>query len=154
MKLLRYGPQGLEKPGLLDASGQIRDLSGHIRDLTPEHLSPAGLAKLKAIDASALPIVASPVRLGVPVAGVRKFPAIGLNFADHAAEAGLAAPSEPIIFHKAVSCLSGPHDEVMLPRDAVKADWEVVLGVVIGRTARYVDQDKALDYVAGYVVVN
>jgi 2-keto-4-pentenoate hydratase/2-oxohepta-3-ene-1,7-dioic acid hydratase in catechol pathway len=154
MKLLRYGPRGAEKPGLLDAAGQIRDLSGHVADITGDLLSPEGLARLAAIDPTALPLVEGSPRYGVPVGKVGKFLAIGLNFADHAKEAGLEPPPEPIFFTKAISCLNGPNDEVMLPKDAQKGDWEVELGVVIGKRARYVDQAQALDYVAGYVLVN
>ncbi len=154
MKLLRYGPVGREKPGLLDASGVIRDLSGRIADLSPEQLSAAKLATLAAIDAQSLPAVTGQQRLGVPVSGVRKFIAIGLNYADHAAEANLPLPTEPVIFTKAISCLNGPNDDIMMPKDSMKTDWEVELGVVIGRTARYVDEAQALEYVAGYVLVN
>lgn len=154
MKLLRYGPVGREKPGLLDATGVIRDLSGRLGDLTPEQLAPAKLAALAAIDPKSLPAVEGKPRLGVPVTGVRKFIAIGLNYADHAAEAGMALPTEPVVFMKAISCLNGPNDDVMLPKDAVKGDWEVELGVVIGRTARYVEEAQALEYVAGYVLIN
>ncbi|WP_044559359.1 fumarylacetoacetate hydrolase family protein [Azospirillum sp. B4] len=154
MKLLRYGPKGQERPGLLDAEGRIRDLSAHVADITPDVLSPAGLARLKAIAPATLPVVDGDPRLGVPVARVPKFLAIGLNYADHAKEANLPVPSEPILFTKATSCLNGPDDDVMLPQDSVKSDWEVELGVVFGRTARYVPQDRALDHVAGYVLVN
>jgi 2-keto-4-pentenoate hydratase/2-oxohepta-3-ene-1,7-dioic acid hydratase in catechol pathway len=154
MKLLRYGPKGAEKPGLLDADGQIRDLSAYVEDITPALLSPAGLAGLAKIPVEHLPVVEGAPRCGVPVANVGKFLAIGLNFADHAKEAGLEPPPEPIFFTKAISCLSGPNDPVMLPKDAKKGDWEVELGVVIGKRARYVDQAEALDYVAGYVLVN
>ncbi|SFJ98706.1 fumarylacetoacetate hydrolase family protein [Caulobacter sp. UNC279MFTsu5.1] len=154
MKLLRYGPRGAEKPGLLDAEGRIRDLSGVIADITGAHLSPEGLAKLAAIDPATLPVVEGSPRYGVPVGAVGKFLAIGLNFADHAREAGLEPPPEPIFFTKAISCLNGPNDDVMLPKDAVKGDWEVELGVVIGKRARYVEQSEALDHVAGYVLVN
>jgi 2,4-diketo-3-deoxy-L-fuconate hydrolase len=154
MKLLRYGPRGAEKPGLLDADGQIRDLSGVVSDITGAQLSPESLAKLAAIDPATLPLVEGSPRYGVPVGNVGKFLAIGLNFADHAKEAGLEPPPEPIFFTKATSCLNGPNDDVMLPKDAVKGDWEVELGVVIGKRARYVEQAQALDYVAGYVLVN
>ena len=154
MKLLRYGPVGREKPGLLDAAGVIRDLSGRIPDLTPEQLAPAKLATLAAIDPKGLPAVDGKPRLGIPVTGTRKFIAIGLNYADHAAEANLPLPAEPVIFTKAISCLNGPNDDVMLPKESVKGDWEVELGVIIGRTARYVDEQQALSYVAGYVLVN
>ncbi len=154
MKLLRYGPVGREKPGLLDSAGVIRDLSGRIPDLTPEQLAPAKLAALAALDPKSLPAVEGKPRLGVPVAGTRKFIAIGLNYADHAAEANLPLPPEPVIFTKAISCLNGPNDDVMLPKESVKGDWEVELGVVIGRTARYVEESQSLSYVAGYVLVN
>ena len=154
MKLLRYGPKGAEKPGLLDAEGKIRDLSGHVADITNDLLSPEGLKKLAAIDPASLPVVEGSPRYGVPLANVGKFLAIGLNFADHAKEAGLEPPPEPIFFTKATSCLNGPNDDVMLPKDAKKGDWEVELGVVIGKRARYVEQAEALDYVAGYVLVN
>jgi len=154
MKLLRYGPMGHEKPGLLDASGQIRDLSGRIGELTPERLSPAGLAALATVDPATLPIVPSPVRLGVPWAGTRKFIAIGLNFSDHARESNLPIPGEPIVFTKAISCLQGSDDPVRKPKFSTKMDWEVELGVVIGQRASYVSEAEALDYVAGYVVVD
>ncbi|WP_434212560.1 fumarylacetoacetate hydrolase family protein [[Pseudomonas] boreopolis] len=154
MKLLRYGPAGQERPGLLDAQGRIRDLSAHLPDLTGEALAPARLATLAAIDPDSLPLVEGNPRYGVPVAGVRKFIAIGLNFADHAAESNLPIPAEPVIFTKAVSCLAGPNDTVMLPRGSQKSDWEVELGVVIGSTASYVEKERALEHVAGYVLVN
>jgi len=154
MKLLRYGPVGKEKPGLLDGRGRLRDLSGQVGDIDASVISPAGLARLATIDIASLPEVSRPARLGVPVAGTRKFIAIGVNFADHAIEAKLPIPVEPIVFLKALSCLSGPDDAVMLPKDTVKGDWEVELGVVIGGTARYVDAADALSYVAGYCVVN
>ena len=154
MKLLRHGPLGAEKPALVDASGTVRDLSGHVADIGPAELSPDGLARLAALDPSSLPVVESVSRYGVPVAGVSKFIAIGLNFADHAAESNLPIPAEPIIFTKAVSCLQGCNDPVMLPRGSEKSDWEVELGVVIGRTASYVEEADALGYVAGYCIVN
>jgi 2,4-didehydro-3-deoxy-L-rhamnonate hydrolase len=154
MKLLRYGPVGREKPGLLDSSGVIRDLSGRISDLTPDQLAPAKLAALAALDPKTLPSVDGSPRIGVPVSGSRKFIAIGLNYADHAAEANLPLPPEPVIFMKAISCLNGPNDDVMLPKDSVKGDWEVELGVIIGRTARYVEEEQALSYIAGYALVN
>lgn len=154
MKLLRYGPAGQEKPGLLDSSGAIRDLSAHVSDITPEQLSPASLERLAALDPATLPKVDGPQRYGPPVTGTRKFLAIGLNYADHAAEANMPIPEEPILFTKATSCIQGPDDDVMLPRDSKKSDWEVELGVVIGSVARYVDESDALDYVAGYLVVN
>ncbi len=154
MKLLRYGPPGQEKPGLLDSAGVIRDLSRVVNDITPEILQPENLTTLTGLTAGSLPAVSHPVRFGVPVAGVRKFLAIGLNYADHAAEANLPIPAEPVVFMKAISCLSGPNDDVMLPPDAKKGDWEVELGIVIGRTARHVSESEALNYVAGYSVVN
>lgn len=154
MKLLRYGPKGLEKPGLLDDEGRIRDLSGHVPDITPDLLHGEGLARLKALDPESLPLVEGEPRLGTPVNGSRKFIAIGLNFADHAAESGLPEPDEPVVFMKAITCLTGPNDEVVIPRGSEKTDWEVELGVVIGSTASYVDQADALDHVAGYVLIN
>ncbi len=154
MKLLRFGPIGHERPGLLDVDGNIHDLSGHIGDIDAAALAPATLARLAAIPVEALPRVDGEPRLGVPVSGIGKFLAIGLNYSDHAAEANMAIPAEPIIFTKAISCLCGPNDAVMLPKDAVKGDWEVELGVFIGRTARSVSLETALDYVAGYCVVN
>ena len=154
MKLLRYGPAGRERPGLLDAQGRLRALAGAIDDLGPEQLAPASLAHLAAIDPEALPAVEGHPRLGVPVAGTRKFLAIGLNYADHAAESNLPVPAEPLVFTKAVSCLQGPNDEVMLPKGSKKTDWEVELGVVIGTPARYIEERDALEHVAGYVLVN
>jgi 2-keto-4-pentenoate hydratase/2-oxohepta-3-ene-1,7-dioic acid hydratase in catechol pathway len=154
MKLLRHGPAGQERPGLLDDAGVIRDLSGHVDDIGPDQLSPQALKRLAAIDPSSLPVVEGTPRFGPPVNGVRKFLAIGLNFADHAAESGAAVPAEPIVFTKAISCIQGPDDEVMIPKDSTKTDWEVELGVVIGTTARYVDEADALKHVAGYVLIN
>jgi 2-keto-4-pentenoate hydratase/2-oxohepta-3-ene-1,7-dioic acid hydratase in catechol pathway len=154
MKLLRYGPKGQEKPGLLDESGVLRDLSGHVADITTDQLLPGALARLAAIDPSSLPAVEGQPRLGVPVSGTRKFIAVGLNFADHAAESNLPIPAEPVIFTKAISCLNGPNDEVMIPKGSVKTDWEVELGVVIGETASYVSEADALKHVAGYVLIN
>ncbi|MEC4591781.1 fumarylacetoacetate hydrolase family protein [Nitrospirillum amazonense] len=154
MKLLRYGPVGQEKPGLLDAAGQIRDLSGHVADIGPAQLSAEGLAALAALDIASLPVVSGSPRLGVPYTGTPKFLAVGLNYADHAAESNLPLPKEPVLFTKAISCLNGPNDDVMLPQDSVKSDWEVELGIVIGKTARYVDEADALSHVAGYVLVN
>ena len=154
MKLLRYGPKGQEKPGTLDAEGRVRDLSGHVADITPDLLSAAGLAKLAGIDTASLPIVEGEQRYGVPVNGSRKFIAIGLNFADHAAESNLPIPSEPVVFTKAISCLNGPNDDVVIPRGSEKTDWEVELGIVIGKAASYVTKEEALDHVAGYVLIN
>jgi len=154
MKLLRYGPKGKEKPGLLDEDGKIRDLSRQIKDITPATLEPATLNKLKKLNVARLPVVKGRPRLGPPINGVRKFIAIGLNYEDHARESGAPIPKEPVVFMKATSCISGPNDPIMLPKDSQKTDWEVELGVVIGRTARYVPEEKALSYVAGYLVVN
>ena len=154
MKLLRYGPKGQEKPGLLDGDGALRDLSGAVADITGETLAPGSLRRLAAIDPASLPLVAGAPRHGVPVAGVGKFIAVGLNFSDHAAESGMAVPTEPVLFTKAISCLNGPDDDVMLPKDSLKTDWEVELGVVIGQTCRYVEEADALDHVAGYVLIN
>ncbi|HEY1892091.1 MAG TPA: fumarylacetoacetate hydrolase family protein [Steroidobacteraceae bacterium] len=154
MKLLRYGPAGHEQPGLLDVHGRVRSLTGTIPDLTPQQLSPAALKRLAAIDPASLPVATGNPRLGVPFAGTRKFIAIGLNYADHAVESNLALPTEPVIFTKAVSCLQGPNDEVMLPKGSKKTDWEVELGVVIGSKARYVEEREALEHVAGYCVIN
>src|SRR5262249_27336195 len=141
-------------PGILDAQGNIRALSGRCTDIGPETLGAASLKSLAAIDPGTLPLVPGKPRLGLPCSGTRKFIGIGLNYADHAEESKMAIPSEPVVFTKAVSCLQGPNDEVMIPRDSKKTDWEVELGVVIGSKARYVEESKALDYVAGYVVVN
>lgn len=154
MRLLRYGPLGSEKPGLLDRGGGIRDLSAHVPDITAEAVTPAGLRRLAALDPESLPVVAGTPRIGVPVRQIGKFIAIGLNYADHAKEANLAIPAEPPMFTKAISCLSGPNDDVMLPKEAVKGDWEVELGLIIGRTTRYVSDADALDSVAGYVLAN
>ncbi|MES2423739.1 MAG: ureidoglycolate lyase [Pseudomonadota bacterium] len=154
MKLVRYGPVGKEKPGLLDATGTLRDLSAVLPDIGPAQLGDAVLAKLRRIDPAKLPKVRGTPRMGCPVAGVGKFIGIGLNYSDHAAEIGAPLPQEPVVFTKATSCIQGPNDDVMLPRGSVKTDWEVELGVVIGKTARYVTQKDALDHVAGYCVIN
>ena len=154
MKLVRYGRPGKEKPGLLDDEGKLRSLAGLIDDITPAILSDKALRKLAKIDSKTLPLVRGEPRYGVPLAGVGKFIAIGLNYADHAAETGAPIPAEPIIFTKAISCLSGPDDPVMLPKDSKKTDWEVELGVVIGARAQYVSEADALKFVAGYCVVN
>jgi 2-keto-4-pentenoate hydratase/2-oxohepta-3-ene-1,7-dioic acid hydratase in catechol pathway len=154
MKLLRYGSAGHEKPGLLDGQGAIRDLSQHIDDVSPETVVPKTLSRLAALKIDDLPVVSGSPRLGVPIKGIGKFIAIGLNYADHVKEAGLGVPAEPPMFTKAVSCLNGPNDDVMLPRDSLKSDWEVELGVIVGRTTRYVSEEKALDSVAGYVLAN
>jgi len=152
MKLLRYGEAGSERPGLLDADGTIRDLSGHVADIGGKALDPASLATLAKIDPKSLPAVAGAPRIGACVAGTGKFICIGLNYSDHAAETGATVPSEPIIFMKASSAIVGPDDDVLIPRGSVKTDWEVELGVVIGKTAKYVSEADALDYVAGYCV--
>jgi 2,4-didehydro-3-deoxy-L-rhamnonate hydrolase len=154
MKLLRYGPAGREQPGLLDSQGQIRALAGRLTDIGPEQLAPATLKALAAIDPATLALVPGSPRLGLPFAGTRKFIAIGLNYADHAAESNLPIPTEPVIFTKAVSCLQGPNDPVMIPQESKKTDWEVELGIVIGTRASYVEEGDALEHVAGYVVVN
>ncbi|UOD31424.1 fumarylacetoacetate hydrolase family protein [Massilia violaceinigra] len=154
MKLVRYGRPGKEKPGLFDEEGRLRDLSGVVADIDASLLSDKALRKLAKIDYKTLPLVRGTPRLGVPVKGVGKFIGIGLNYADHAAETGATPPLEPIVFMKAVTCLSGPDDPVMLPQGSKKTDWEVELGVVIGTRAQYVSEEEALDYVAGYCVVN
>ncbi|MEI8171001.1 MAG: fumarylacetoacetate hydrolase family protein [Rhodoferax sp.] len=154
MKLVRYGKPGKEKPGLIDAQGQLRDLSAVLTDIGPAQLGDAALAKLQRLNPEKLPLVKGKPRLGSPVAGVGKFIAIGLNYADHAAESGMALPAEPVVFMKATSCIQGPNDPVMLPKGSVKTDWEVELGVVIGTRARYVSQKEALMHVAGYCTVN
>jgi 2-keto-4-pentenoate hydratase/2-oxohepta-3-ene-1,7-dioic acid hydratase in catechol pathway len=154
MKLLRYGPPGQEKPGLLDKDGKIRDLSGKLADINGAALSPASLDALRKLDPAALPLVPGNPRLGPCVGGVSKLVCVGLNYSDHAAETGAKVPSEPILFQKATSCIIGPNDDVMLPRDSKKGDWEVELGIVIGTTARYVPEAKSLDYVAGYCLFN
>ncbi|SFK29288.1 fumarylacetoacetate hydrolase family protein [Falsiroseomonas stagni] len=154
MKLLRYGPSGQEKPGLLDASGTIRDLSGVIPDLAGDALSAAGLAKLAALDPASLPAVPGSPRLGPPVSGMKNFVCIGLNYADHAAETGAAIPKEPIVFLKSLGALCGPNDDVMIPKNSVKTDWEVELAIIIGSTAKCVSEDEAMNHVAGYAVCN
>ena len=154
MKLLRYGPAGQEKPGILDRDGVLRDLSGLVDDIAGETLSPAGLAKLRALDPANLPIVAGNPRLGPCVGRVGKFVAVGLNYSDHAAETGAKVPDEPILFMKATSSIVGPNDTVVIPRGSRKTDWEVELAIVIGSRASYVDEARALDHVAGYCVVN
>jgi 2-keto-4-pentenoate hydratase/2-oxohepta-3-ene-1,7-dioic acid hydratase in catechol pathway len=154
MKLVRYGRPGKEKPGLIDEEGKLRDLSGVIADLGADQLSDKALAKLAKLQHDTLPLVRGNPRFGVPIAHIGKFIAIGLNYADHAAESGLPKPPEPIIFMKAISCLSGPDDPIMLPKGAKKTDWEVELGVVIGSKAQSVTEKDALQYVAGYCVVN
>jgi 2-keto-4-pentenoate hydratase/2-oxohepta-3-ene-1,7-dioic acid hydratase in catechol pathway len=154
MKLVRYGKPGQEKPGLIDAEGKLRSLAEFLPDIGPAQLSDAVLAKLRKLKADKLPLVRGKVRFGAPVAGTPKFIAIGLNYSDHAKEAGMPIPAEPIVFTKAISCIQGPDDDVMLPKGSQKGDWEVELGVVIGKTARHVTQKAALDHVAGYVLAN
>lgn len=154
MKLVRYGRPGKEKPGLIDAAGKLRDLSGVVSDIGPEQLSPKGLAKLAKLKTDKLPLVRGKPRMGIPFTGATKFVAIGLNYSDHAAETGNPIPKEPVVFHKTLSCMQGPDDDIMLPKNSVKTDWEVELGIVIGTRARYVSKKAALDHVAGYVLVN
>ena len=154
MKLVRFGSRGAEKPGVVDADGRIRDLSAVIDDIAGAALSPEGLARLAAIDPATLPLAPEGARIGACVGRVGKFVGIGLNYADHAKEAGMAIPEEPIVFLKATTCLNGPNDDVVMPRGSTKLDWEVELGVVIGRECTYVDEAEALDYVAGYCTVN
>jgi len=151
MKLMRVGQPGHEKPAILDAEGKIRDLSAHVNDIGGDAISPEGLKKIAALDLSTLPVLTED-RIGACVAGTGKFICIGLNFSDHAAETGAAVPSEPVIFMKATSAIVGPNDNVVIPRGSEKTDWEVELGVVIGKTAKYVSEADALDYVAGYCV--
>ena len=154
MKLLRYGPAGAEKPGMLDREGKLRDLSAHVRDIDAGAVSPASLAKLAALDPASLPLIAGAPRLGPCVARPLNFICIGLNYADHAAETGAAIPKEPIIFLKSLGAYAGPNDDVRIPRGSSKTDWEVELGIVIGSTARYVTEAAAMEHVAGYCVVN
>jgi 2,4-didehydro-3-deoxy-L-rhamnonate hydrolase len=154
MKLLRHGPKGREKPGMVDAEGNIRDLSKVVTQVDDAMLAPRQLARLARIRPESLPIVRGRPPLGVPYAGISKFVAVGLNYSDHAAEAGLAIPSEPVLFMKATTCLSGPNEDIVRPRGSTKLDYEVELGIVIGTLARYVPESRALDHVAGYCVVN
>jgi 2-keto-4-pentenoate hydratase/2-oxohepta-3-ene-1,7-dioic acid hydratase in catechol pathway len=158
MKLLRYGPKGQEKPGLLDADGRVRDLSAHVADIAGATLTPAGLAALRALDVASLPIVdglpQQGLRLGACVGRVGKFVCIGLNYADHAAESGMAVPPEPVVFGKWTSAICGPDDKVEIPRGSLKTDWEVELGVVIGEGGRYIAPEDAMKHVAGYCVIN
>ncbi len=154
MKLIRWGAKGAEKPGLVDQGGGVRDLSGHVAEITPDLLSPEGLKPLSAIDAVGLPKIPDGARLGVPLTGISKIVCVGLNYADHAAETGAKIPKEPILFLKAISSLNGPNDDIVIPRGSVKTDWEVELGVVIGTRASYVNEQEALDHVAGYCIIN
>jgi ureidoglycolate lyase len=154
MKLVRYGARGAEKPGILDNNGAVRDLTGRVDDIGGEALTAAGLAKLAGIDPASLPLVAEPGRYGPCVARVGKFICVGLNYADHAAETGAAIPAEPILFMKATSAITGPNDNVIIPRNSKKTDWEVELGIVIGDEARYVSEADAMKHVAGYCLIN
>jgi len=154
MKLVRYGPAGREKPGLIDANGELRDLSGEIADIAGDDLGPATLDRLRAIDPAALPLVDGNPRLAPPLSGIGKIVGVGLNYADHAAESGMAAPDEPILFAKQTTSLNAPNGDIVMPRGATKVDWEAELAVVIGTTARYVDEADALAHVAGYCVAN
>lgn len=154
MKLVRFGNPGAEKPGILDGNGNVRDLSGHIDDLTGDTVSPAGLDKLRAIDVESLPQAPAGVRLGAPVAGMRNFIAVGLNYEDHARETGSPIPEEPILFNKLANTICGPNDDVIMPRASKKLDWEVEIAFVLGKQARYVDEADALSYIAGYSVCN
>ena len=154
MKLLRYGAKGAEKPGLLDADNRIRDLSGHVADIAGDVLTPAGLAALAQLDPASLPLVTGNPRIGACVGQVGKFVCIGLNYADHAAESGMEVPEEPIIFNKWTSAICGPNDAIEIPRGSTKTDWEVELGVVIGKGGRYIDEANAMEHVAGYCVIN
>jgi len=154
MKLLRYGPAGKERPAILDKDGKIRDISRIVKDITPATLSPALISKLKKADQRRLPAVKGKPRLGPPIGGIGKLVCIGLNYSDHAAEAGMPIPKEPIVFLKANSAIVGPNDTVVIPRGSKKTDWEVELAVVIGRKAAYVPENKALDYVIGYTICN
>ena len=154
MKLCRYGKPGYEKPGMIEDEGKLRDLSKIVDNLGPNEISPRGLKMLTRLKPESLPLVNGTPRYGVPYVGIGKFVAIGLNYSDHAKEAGLPIPPEPIVFMKATTCISGPNDDVIQPKNSTKLDWEVELGVVLGTTARYVDEESALNYVAGYCIVN
>jgi len=154
MKLVRFGPTGAEKPGLLDAAGQLRDLSGHIADITGATLDDASIAKLRALDPTSLPLVTNGQRIGPCVGNIGKFLCIGLNYSDHAAETGAKIPEHPILFFKANSAIVGAYDDVVMPRGSEQTDWEVELGVVIGKTTKYVSKEDALGHVAGYCIVN
>lgn len=154
MRLVRFGAPGAERPGILDDQGRIRDLSGHIPDFVGDALAPDRLAELARVDRESLPLAPDGVRIGPPVGDVRNFIGIGLNYADHAAEAGLSIPREPVIFNKIGNCIVGPNDDVMMPRDAQKMDWEVELAFVISQRARYVDEADALRYIAGFCICN
>jgi 2-keto-4-pentenoate hydratase/2-oxohepta-3-ene-1,7-dioic acid hydratase in catechol pathway len=154
MKLCRYGKPGYEKPGVIDSEGKLRDLSKVVENIGPNEISPRGLKVLAKLKPETLPLVSGNPRFGVPYVGIGKFVAIGLNYSDHAKEAGLPLPSEPIVFMKATTCINGPNDDVIQPKNSTKLDWEIELGIVIGQQARYVDESEALNYVAGYTIVN
>jgi len=154
MKLCRYGKNGFEKPGMIDSEGRLRDLSKVLENIGPKEISPRGLKMLAKVKPDSLPLVANGPRLGVPCVGIGKFVAIGLNYSDHAKEAGMPIPSEPIVFMKATTCISGPHDDIVQPKNSTKLDWEAELGVVIGSKAQYVSQKDALGFVAGYCCIN
>ena len=154
MKLVRFGALGAEKPGLVDSTGTIRDLSAHVKDITGDTLSQASLDKLRKLDPKTLPEAPKGVRIGAPVGNVKNFMAIGLNYADHAKEAGQPIPSEPIIFYKLTNCISGPNDEVIIPRGSTKLDWELEIAFVVGKRARYVEQKDAASHIAGYTICN
>jgi 2-keto-4-pentenoate hydratase/2-oxohepta-3-ene-1,7-dioic acid hydratase in catechol pathway len=154
MKLCRWGKNGFEKPGMVDAEGRVRDLSKVMAQIGAAELSPRSLKRLAKVKPETLPVVANNPRVGVPYVGIGKFVAIGLNYSDHAKEAGMPIPQEPVVFMKATTCISGPHDDVIQPRNSTKLDWEVELGVVIGSKAQYVSEDQALEHVAGYCIVN
>ena len=154
MKLCRFGKNGYEKPGIIDSQGMLRDLSAVVPQIDQDLISPKGLARVRKIRPESLPLIKTEPRLGVPYIGISKFVAIGLNYSDHAAETGAPVPSEPIVFMKATTCISGPNDDIVQPKGSTKLDWEVELGVVIGTKAQYVPEEKALDYVAGYAICN
>ena len=154
MKLLRFGEMGQEKPGILDSNGNIRDLSGHISDINGETINEDGLNKISSIDQMSLPIVSEGTRLGACVGSIGKFLCIGLNYSDHAAESGMPVPKEPILFSKATSAVVGPNDDVEIPRNSVETDWEVELGIIIGKKAKYITEENVEEYIAGYCVVN
>jgi len=154
MRLVRFGQSGAEKPGMLDADGEIRDLSDHVTDLDGAALSPKGLAKIGAIDVASLPKAPAGVRIGPPVANSRSFIAVGLNYADHAAETGSAIPKEPILFNKLANCIVGPNDNVIMPRGSIKLDWEIEIAFVIGQRLQYVEEKDAMNYIAGFCVCN
>ncbi len=154
MKLCRYGKDGFEKPGIIDREGKLRDLSKVVANIGPNEISPRGLAMLVKVKPESLPVVSNSPRLGVPYVGIGKFVAIGLNYSDHAKESGMPIPAEPVVFSKATTCISGPYDDIIQPRNSIKLDWEVELGIVIGTKAQYVSEAKSLEHVAGYCIVN